>query len=72
MQRNTGEGKVDYSFEYYWSPAISPWEKQVFPPAGTMGIIRFYNFDIDSAVIKNGHVVGFTWLGQMALQESVR
>ena len=47
MQRNTGEDKVDYSFEYYRSPALAPWEKKIFPPAGTMGIIRFYNFDTD-------------------------
>ena len=72
MLHRTGEGKVDYSFEYYWSPTLSPWEKKVFPPAGTMGIIRFYNFDIDSAVVKHGHVVGFTWLGMWALQSSVR
>jgi outer membrane protein OmpA-like peptidoglycan-associated protein len=72
MKRNTGEGKVDYSFEYYWSSALTPWERKVFPPAGTMGLIRFYNFDIESAVIKPGHVVGFTWLGQMALQESLK
>ena len=72
MNRYTGEGKVDYRFEYYWSSFLAPWEKKFFPPAGTMGIIRFHNFDIDSAVIKHGHIVGFTWLGQMALQDSIK
>ncbi len=72
MHRSTGEGKVDYAFEYFWSPAITSWEKQIFLPRGTMGIIRFYNFDIGSAVVKHGHVVGLTWLGLPILQASVQ
>jgi hypothetical protein len=71
MNRSTGEGKVDYDFSYYWNPALAPWEKQMFSPAGTMGIIRFYNFDIGSAVVKHGHVVGLTWLGLPMLQASL-
>jgi len=46
MRRRTGEGKVDYVFEYFWTPSLTPWEKTIFKPEGTMGIIRFYNFDI--------------------------
>jgi len=38
----------------------------------TLGIIRFYNFDIDSAEVKPEHITGFMWLGKMALEESVR
>src|SRR5689334_23201238 len=72
MRHYTGEGKVDYSFEYYWSPSLSPWEKNVFPPRGTMGIIRFYNFDIDSADLKPGHRKGYNWLGRMALEDSAQ
>jgi len=48
MRRRTGEGKVDYVFEYFWTPYLTQYEKTVFKPEGTMGIIRFYNFDIDS------------------------
>ena len=72
MNRATGEGKVDYDFGYFWSSGLSPWEKQYFPPAGTMGIIRLYNFDVGSAVVKHGHIVGLTWLGLPLLQQSVR
>jgi len=72
MLHKTGEGKVDYAFEYFWSSALSPWEKTVFPPQGTMGIIRFYNFDIDSAEIKPGHRTGYNWLGRMALEDSTQ
>jgi coenzyme F420-reducing hydrogenase delta subunit len=71
MIRQTGEGKVDYAFEYFWSPTVAPWEKQYFLPKGTMGIIRFYNFDIDSAVVKNGHIAGFSWLGQPLLKSAL-
>ncbi|MEZ5426662.1 MAG: OmpA family protein [Pyrinomonadaceae bacterium] len=68
----TGEGKVDYTFAQYWSPTLAPWERHAFPPQGTMGLIRFYNFDIASAALKHGHITGFAWLGEMALKESVR
>ncbi len=67
----TGEGKVDYDFWSYWDSALAPWEKEYFPPGGTMGIIRFYNFDVASAVVKHGHVVGYTWLGKPLLEASM-
>ena len=72
MLHKTGEGKVDYAFQYYWSSVLAPWEKENFPPAGTIGIIRFYNFDIDSALMKPGHRKGYAWFGRMALEDSTR
>jgi outer membrane protein OmpA-like peptidoglycan-associated protein len=71
MRHKTGPGKVDYSFENFWSSVLAPWERNLFSPAGTLGIIRFYNFDIDSAEIKPGHQTGFDWLGEMALKNAV-
>lgn len=71
MRHKTGEGKVDYDFQYFWSSLLAPWEKNVFPPRGTTGIIRFYNFDIDSFDLKYGHRTGYNWLGKMALEQSV-
>ncbi len=70
MRHKTGEGKVDYLFQYFWSSLLASWEKEHFPPAGTMGIIRFFNFDIDSAELKPGHRNGYNWLGKMALEDS--
>ena len=72
MSRQTGEGKVDYAFEHFWSPTVTGWEKKYFLPAGTMGIIRFYNFDIGSAVVKHGHLTGYKWLGEPILQSAVQ
>jgi outer membrane protein OmpA-like peptidoglycan-associated protein len=71
MRHYTGEGKVDYTFEHIWNSGLAPWERKMFPPSGTMGIIRFYNFDIDSYQIKPGHISGYGWLGEMALNESI-
>ncbi|GEM_PF-1961941 len=71
MRRRTGEGKVDYVFQYFWASNLTPWERTVFKPEGTMGIIRFYNFDIDSPEVKPGHTTGFMWLGKMALDNSI-
>lgn len=71
MSHQTGEGKVDYAFEHFWSPTVTGWEKKIFLPRGTMGIIRFYNFDIGSAVIKQGHITGFKWLGEPILRSAV-
>lgn len=69
--KNTGEGKVDYDFWTTWSSTLAPWERRQFPPESTIGIIRFYNFDIASAVVKHGHVVGYTWLGKPLLEASM-
>ena len=72
MSRQTGEGKVDYAFEHFWSSNVAPWEKRIFLPKGTMGIIRFYNFDIGSAIVKHGHLTGFKWLGEPILQSAIQ
>lgn len=66
------EGKVDYFFKSFWDSYIAPWEKNHIPSKGTFGVIRFYNFDKNSAILKPGHISGFNWLGKLALDTSLQ